>query len=471
MNSVQFFVDGVPLYAPDVSFPYTTEGPAHWTPSIAGTYVLNALAIDDKGNFTMSPDIRVNVTDNQPFVHITSPNAGDPLNPLIVQSGSSVAVNGVESGSGGDPSHITKLELFSDGNSIACLGTQCNRRSPYSRGFAFTFSPTNASSVSATYQLTARVTDVNGTTATSNTVYVQVLPAGVVSPTPTPLPTATPSPTATPPTGNDISTKLMNISTRGPVESGNDVMVAGFIIQGASAKQIIFRGIGPSLTAVGVASALSDPTLALMDANGSLLAFNDDYGSNSAADRQTLTAQGLTPSDSRESAIVAILNPGAYTAILRGKSNGNGLVEIYDVTGTAAARLANISTRVKVEQGDNGALIAGFIVSAPQNQPGTAQTVAIRAVGPSLKNFGISDGLLNPTLDIYRGSQLILSNDDWKTNSQSDQQLLLSNGLAPANDKEAAVVMVLDPGSYSAVVRGKGNTTGVGLVEVYNLSP
>jgi hypothetical protein len=115
-------------------------------------------------------------------------------------------------------------------------------------------------------------------------------------------------------------------------------------------------------------------------------------------------------------------------------------------------------------------LIAGFIVSAPPNQPGTAQTVAIRAIGPSLKNYGISDALLDPTLDIYRGSQLILSNDDWKTNSQSDQQLLLSNGLAPTNDKEAAVVMALDPGSYSAVVRGKGNTTGVGLVEVYNLN-
>jgi hypothetical protein len=207
-----------------------------------------------------------------------------------------------------------------------------------------------------------------------------------------------------------------------------------------------------------------------MDANGSLLAFNDDYASNATSDRQTLTANGLTPQDSRESAIVAILVPGTYTAILRGKTNGNGLIEVYDISGTAAARLANISTREKVEMGDNGAMIAGFIVAAPQNQPGTAQRVAIRAIGPSLKNFGISDALLDPTLDIYRGSQLILSNDNWKTNSQANQQILQSNGLAPSNDKEAAVVIDLDPGSYSAVVRGKGNTTGVGLVEVYNLS-
>jgi hypothetical protein len=472
VNSVQFFVDGVPLYAPDVTSPYTTEGPVHWTPTIAGSYILNALALDDKGNYTMSPDVRVNVTDNQPFVRITTPSSGDPFNPMIVAFGSAINIQGVLSGSGGDPAHIRKVELFSDGNSIACLGVQCNPSAPITSGnFAFTFAPTNASNAALNYQLTARVTDVNGSTATSNTVYIQVLPAGVAPPTPTPTPSPTPSPTPTPPpSGNDISTKLMNISTRGPVESGNDAMIAGFIIQGSSAKQVVLRGIGPSLTAVGVAGALQDPTLTLMDANGSLIAFNDDYGANSAADRQTLTTNGLTPTDSRESAIVAILAPGTYTAILRGKTNGTGVLEAYDLSGTAPSKFGNISTRGKVEQGDNGAMIAGFIVSAPSGQPGTTQRVAIRAIGPSLKNFGINDALLDPTLDIYRGSQLILSNDNWKTNSVTNQQIMQSNGLAPGNTNEAAVVMDLDPGSYSAVVRGKGNTTGVGLVEVYNLT-
>jgi len=463
VNSVQFFVDGVALYAPDVTFPYTTEGPVHWTPTIAGTYILNAMAVDDKGNYTISPDVRVNVTDNQPFVRITIPTSEDPLNPLTVLFGSAINIQGVVSGSGGDPARITKIEMFSDGNSV---GTATRTGGQ----FAFTFAPTNASDAAITHQLTARITDVNGTTATSNTIYIQVLPSGV--PLPTPIPTATPvvSPTAAPPSGNDISTKLLNISTRGPVESGNDAMIAGFIIQGSSSKQMVFRGIGPSLTAVGVANALQDPTLSLMDANGTLVAFNDDYTSNSASDRQTLTTNGLTPSDSRESVIVALLSPGTYTAILRGKTNGNGVLEAYDISGLAAAKLGNISTRGKVEMGDNGAMIAGFIVAAPQNQPGTPQRVAIRAIGPSLKNFGINDALLDPTLDIYRGSQLILSNDNWKTNSQTNQQILQSNGLAPGNDKEAAVVMDLDPGSYSAVVRGKGNTTGVGLVEVFNLT-
>jgi len=460
VNSVQFFVDGVPLYAPDVSFPYTTEGPVHWTPTIAGTYVLNALAIDDKGNFTISPDVRVNVTDSQPFVRITTPSSENPLNPLTVVFGSAINIQGVMSGSGGDPSRITKIEMFSDGNSIG-TATATNGQ------FAFTFAPTNASATAINYQITARVTDVNGTTATSNTIYIQVLPPGVALPTPTPSPT--PLPTASP-FGNDISTKLLNISTRGPVESGNDAMIAGFIIQGSSPKQMVFRGIGPSLTAFGVANALQDPTLALMDANGSPIAFDDDYTSNSASDLQILSANGLTPQNTRESALVAILAPGTYTAILRGKTNGNGLLEVYDISGIAAAKLGNISTRGKVEMGDNGAMIAGFIVAAPQNQPGTAQRVVIRAIGPSLKNFGISDALLDPTLDIYRGSQLILSNDNWKTNSSTNQQILQSNGLAPSNDKESAVIMDLDPGSYSAVVRGKGNTIGVGLVEVYNLT-
>jgi hypothetical protein len=467
VNSVQFFVDGVALYAPDVSFPYTTEDPAHWTPTIAGTYILNALAIDDKGNFTISPDVRVNVTDNQPFVRLTSPSADNPFDPLTVTFGSAINFQGVISGSGGDPTRITKIEMFSDGNSIGTATATDGQ-------FSFSFAPTNASSAAVNYQITARVTDLNGTLATSNTIYIRVLPPGFAPPTPTPGTTATPtptgSPTASPPSGNDISTKLLNISTRGPVESGNDVMIAGFIIQGSSTKQVVFRGIGPSLTAVGVASAIQDPTITLTNANGSLISFNDDYTSNSTPDLQVLSANGLIPKDSRESALLTILGPGTYTAILRGKTNGIGVLEAYDVTGMASARLGNISTRGKVEMGDNGAMIAGFIVAAPQNQPGTAQRVVIRAIGPSLNNYGISDALTDPTLDIYRGSQLVLSNDSWKSNSQTDQQILQSNGLAPGNDSEAAVVMDLDPGSYSAVVRGKGNTTGVGLVEVYNLT-
>jgi hypothetical protein len=265
----------------------------------------------------------------------------------------------------------------------------------------------------------------------------------------------------------DFSTKLMNISTRAPVQSGEGVMIAGFIVQGDAPKRVVLRAVGPTLTARGLASAIQDTTLTLNNSNGSQIAFNDDFGQNSAEDRQTLDEKGLSPEHDREAAVVATLAPGIYTAILRGKTNGSGLVELYDISGTTPSRLVNIATRARVNEGDEGAMIAGFIVATPQDQPGTAQRVVIRAIGPSLSAAGITDVLENPTLEIYRGSEKILQNDDWKTNQR---QLLEGSGLAPRHDKEAAIMVDLDPGSYSAVIRGKSNATGVALAEVYQLN-
>ena len=265
----------------------------------------------------------------------------------------------------------------------------------------------------------------------------------------------------------DVSTKLLNISTRAPVRSGEQVMIAGFIVEGSVPKRLVLRAIGPSLTQRQVPNAIQDTTLTLMDSNGSQIAFNDDYESSSTEDRQTLADSDLEPEDLRESAIVGTLAPGNYTAILRGKDNGTGLVEVYDISGTFSSRFVNIATRSRVNEGDNGAMIAGFIVAAPENQPGSAQRIVLRAIGPSLAQAGIADVLENPTVEIYRGSQKILENDDWKT----DQRLSLeASGLAPRSDKEAAILVDLDPGSYSAVVRGKNGTTGVALAEVYQLN-
>ena len=265
----------------------------------------------------------------------------------------------------------------------------------------------------------------------------------------------------------DFSTKLMNISTRAPVRSGEGVMIAGFIIQGNTPKRVILRAVGPTLATRGVPTAIQDTTLALNDSNGSQITFNDDYQQNSAENRQTLESNGLTPEDARESAIVATLPPGVYTAILRGKTNGSGLVEVYDISGTAASRLVNIATRSRVNEGNDGAMIAGFIVATPEDQPGTAQRVVIRALGPSLSDAGIDDVVENPTLEIYRGAEKILENDDWKS---SQRQLLEGSGLAPRNDKEAAIMVDLEPGNYSAIIRGKSNATGVALAEVYQLN-
>lgn len=276
------------------------------------------------------------------------------------------------------------------------------------------------------------------------------------------------TPTPTPGPGADLSTKLLNVSTRGPVQAGDDVMIAGFIVRGAS-KELVIRGIGPSLTRLGVVNAIDNPTLSLRDANGSLLGYNDDYTGAPASQRAVLSANELTPSDRRESAIARTLAPGAYTAILRGKANGNGLVEVYDVSPTAGGRLVNISTRCNVGHGDNEAMIAGFIIGAPENEPPIAQHVVLRALGPSLKQAGLFGTLADTTLDLYRGSDLILSNDNWNSNSAGDRRTLESHGLAPQSTDEAALATTLDAGSYSAVVRGKDNTTGVALVEVYQL--
>ncbi|MFL6543325.1 MAG: Calx-beta domain-containing protein [Chthoniobacterales bacterium] len=272
------------------------------------------------------------------------------------------------------------------------------------------------------------------------------------------------------PPAPDNSTKLINVSTRGPVEQGENVMIAGVIVTGSGNKQMLLRGIGPSLTQFGIAAAISDPTLTLYDSNGDQIAFNDDYGTNSQSDLATIAANNLTPSDARESAIVRTLPPSTYTAILRGKTNGVGLVETYDIDRTGATGLANISTRGKVEQNDEGVMIAGFIVSAPPEQPGTPVRVALRAIAPSLTQYGVSGALADPTLDLYRGTEKILSNDNWKSNSAADQQELKNNNLAPASDKESALVTTLDPGSYTVVIRGKNNTSGVALAEVYRLS-
>lgn len=169
----------------------------------------------------------------------------------------------------------------------------------------------------------------------------------------------------------------------------------------------------------------------------------------------------LAPTDDREAAIVATLTPGNYTAILRGTTNGVGLVEVFDLESTSATHLVNISTRASVGSDDNTVLIGGFIIDGQ-----VGHQVLIRAIGPSLTAAGVTGALLDPTIDFYRGSELILSNDNWKSD---DKTAIEGTGIPPTNDKEAAILVTLDPGSYTAVIRGKNNTTGIARVEVYQM--
>ncbi len=266
-----------------------------------------------------------------------------------------------------------------------------------------------------------------------------------------------------------------NISTRGMISLGDKVLIGGFlnILSPSStapppagplsvgAKQVIVRAIGPSLGEAGVEGTLEDPVLELHLPDGSVVT-NDDWR---ATQEQEIIDSGLAPADDRESAIIAMIEPGPRTAIVRGSNGGTGigLVEIYDLDGAGVSELGNISTRGLVETGDD-VMIGGIIVSGGAN---TASTMVIRAIGPTLADFGVPDALQDPTLALHDiTGALIATNEDWKDTQQTE---LEASGLAPNDDRESAIQIALGAGLYTAIVRGAGDTTGVALVEAYNL--
>jgi hypothetical protein len=265
--------------------------------------------------------------------------------------------------------------------------------------------------------------------------------------------------------------KLFNISTRMRVQSGDKTLIAGFIVTGTEAKRVIIRGIGPSLSGVGV--VLSDPVLELHQGNVTLVT-NDDWKTrpDGTSQRAEVEATTIPPRNDLESAIIATLSPGSYTAILSGKNGGTGVgvVEVYDLGPTANSELANISSRGFVETNDN-VMIGGLIVGG-NNADGKA-TVLIRAIGPSLASSGLQGGLPDPTLELHDGNGgTIATNDNWKINDQTQQSqesAVRATTIPPPNELESAIVATLSPGPYTAVVRGKNGGTGVALVEVYNL--
>ncbi|HYJ06745.1 MAG TPA: sialidase family protein [Chthoniobacterales bacterium] len=265
--------------------------------------------------------------------------------------------------------------------------------------------------------------------------------------------------------------KTLNLSTRARVLTGEQVLIAGFIITGTDPKRVIIRGIGPSIN--GVAGTLADPTLQLHQGN-TALASNDNWKikSDGTSQQAEIEATTVAPSNDLESAIVMTLNPGTYTATLSGKNAGTGVgvVEVYDLAPTANSQLANISTRGFVDTDDN-AMIAGLI--AGQGSGGAGAQVLVRVRGASLSSSGVQGALQDPTLALHDSNgAVIATNDDWKINDQTQQSqeaLVRATTIAPTNNFESAIVATLPPGSSTAIVRGKNSSTGVGLVEVYNL--
>lgn len=249
--------------------------------------------------------------------------------------------------------------------------------------------------------------------------------------------------------------RLVNISTRLRVESGDNALIGGFIIAGEQA-QIVLRGLGPSLN---VAGALQDPIIHLFDGSGTLLGISDNWRNDSSPSDLGV----LTPTNDAESALIRYLPPGAYTVTLSGSDGGTGvgLVEAYLTYGDYG-ELANISTRGLVGTGDN-VIVAGLIAT---DSTGPAQYL-IRGLGPSLANAGVTNALIDPTLTLYDSDgDLVATNDDWKT---GDRTSIEQTGLAPQNDAESVILTYLQVGAYTAIVRGKGDATGLASVELYNL--
>jgi cyclophilin family peptidyl-prolyl cis-trans isomerase len=262
--------------------------------------------------------------------------------------------------------------------------------------------------------------------------------------------------------------RLVNISTRGDVGVDDDVLIGGFIIRGNAPKRVIVRAIGPSLASQNVSGPLANPVLELRDANDALVATNDDWGTN--GNKQDIIDTTVAPTAGAESAILTTLasdpNNGArYTVIVKGvnRSIGVGLVEIYDLDSGPGSTILNISTRGRVNTGDD-VLIGGFYVGGSE-----AKRILVRALGPSLKSSGVSGELNDPTLELVNGQGTSLAtNDNWQTNS--NKQEIIDSTVAPTDSQEPALLRTLSPGAYTAIVRGTGDVpTGVALVEVYQL--
>jgi K319-like protein len=447
--------------------------PSNWT--IEEKAVLRALQkygaiVADNGNFfsvSVCPDNRFSdsafdhlstvAIDNFEVVQTTGANEG-PRSPNApsVNAGSDQSLSTTGSttlgGTVNDPSHSATIKW-----------------KVYSGPANVTFGNSAQANTTATFNTPGQYTLMLSAADGVHAVAYDAVIISVGSQAPTPTPTASPSPSVSPtpsvtPTVPPIATPspipLGNVSTRGQVGTGNNVLIGGFIIVGNSAKKIVVRALGPSLTAKGISNALSDPVLALHNSRGSLIFTNDNWKDTQ---EQSIRASKIAPTNDRESAIVANLVPGAYTAIVQGKNGvgGVGLVEVYDLQMSAASRLANISTRGFIGGGDN-VMIAGLIIPGSQ----TAK-ILFRGLGPSLSNQNIAQPLHDPRLDLFNGQGVKLrTNNNWR---DSQQNAIEATGLEPANNLESAMRADLGPGNYTTIMSGPSGANGIGLIEAYSL--
>lgn len=284
-----------------------------------------------------------------------------------------------------------------------------------------------------------------------------------------------------PPPGRVQAPRFVNLSSRLATAAGNParVFIAGFVVSGTSPKTMLVRAVGPGLDQFGVTGTLANPRLQIFSGDR-LIAENEDWVDEAGLRAATLNVGGFSlPAGSRDSALLITLAPGAYSAhVVSGGGEGVALVEVYDTeSGQPGTQLVNLSTRGFVGTGES-VLVAGFVVAGE-----SPKRVLVRGIGPALVGFGVTDTLPDPVLKLYRGSTVMAENDNWE-NPQPGSSSETSGGLAiaaaasgagafalPAGSKDAAVIVTLTPGAYSAVVSGANSDSGAGLVEVYELTP
>lgn len=256
-----------------------------------------------------------------------------------------------------------------------------------------------------------------------------------------------------------VSTAV-NISTRLVVGTGNNVGIAGFIVTGTGQKKFCLRAIGPTLPVPG---PLANPVIALHDSAGAVIATNDDWRIGQPGQQDQVIATGIAPTNDKESALVVNLGQGAYTVVVSGANNTTGiaLIEVFDLESTkTSARLLNISTRGQVLTGDN-VMIGGFIVA------GQSPKRSIVRVGGASLTSQITGAIQDPNLTLHDANGAVISfNDNWKTSQEAE---INASSLAPLDTREPAIITNLPPGAYSAVVAGTNNSTGIALVEFFDL--
>lgn len=414
------------------------------------TMALNSVSdARDKGN-----DLNASPTDQRGYVRsgISDMGAfefnGFPAIPPSVTTGAATEIGsrGASLTATVNPNGLdTTVEFVTDFGPLPTVGAHNGMDNVLVKVDAIGLTP------NTTYHYHAVATNFAGTSTGAEQAFT-TLP---LSPTPTPTPTPG---------------LVGNVSTRLPVGTGDNALFEGFIVQGpdGSTKKIMVRAIGPSLLPFGVADALENPTLEIRDANKALIATNDDWvntqvGGIITGDQSAeISGSSLAPGNNLESAIIAELAPGSYTAVVRGVGDtaGTGVVDAYDMSAASPAKLVNVATRGLIQPGDK-LMIAGFII-----QNGSVKAV-VRAIGPSLSAFGVTNALPDTTLQLRdQNGAIVRENDDWESDQKAE---LEATGLQPSDSREAALVVTIPPGQYTTQVRGKPEATGIGVVQVYFL--